>query len=332
MRVQDLVHAHTAGQSAGHRDDKISQAQQADQNLVHIVDERDDLALGQCAIVDFMAAAQQQSNDGQVDDQVGQRVHQRRDAACHRLDVPQVVVRFHKRGQLVRLAGECPHHARAHVVFTGQQSDFVQTVLGIMVDGHRGAHNQINDQRDHDSRRHEQQCQPRADGVRHDQRANYDKRAAQQQAQRQVDAVLHLVDITGHAGDKRRGANAVQFAVAQRINVAEQVFAQCRAKAKRRFGGEILGRQAARQADCRQQHQQAAALPDEHSVTVFDAGVNNTRHHQRHEQFKGSLQHFKQRCQNCLLFVTLDVAHQFVHGSHHLILGFLHTFLLYHMV
>ena len=72
--------------------------------MVHIIDERDDLALGKRAIIDLVAAAHQQGNDGQVDDQVGQRVHQGRDAACHRLDAAQVVVGLYKGGQFVRLA------------------------------------------------------------------------------------------------------------------------------------------------------------------------------------------------------------------------------------
>ena len=313
MRVQNFVHAHAAGQGAGHRDDQVRQAQQVGQDLGHIVDKRDDLTLGQGTVIDLVAAAQQQGNDGQVDDQVGQGIHQRRDAACHRLDAAQVVVSLHKGSQFICLAGEGPHHTGAHIVFTGQQGDLIQTILGLVVDGHRGAHDEINNQRNNNRCCNKQQGQPRADGVRHDQRTDHDERAAQQQAQRQVDTVLHLVDVAGHAGDQRRGADAVQFAVAQRVDMAEQVLAQCSAKAQRRLGGEVLGRQAAGQADGRQQHQQTTALPDEHSIAIFDAGVDNARHHQWHEKFKGSFQHFKQGCQNSLLFVALDVAHQFVH-------------------
>ena len=182
-----------------------------------------------------------------------------------------------------------------------------------MIDGHRGAHNEINNQRNNDRCRNKQQGQPRADGVGHDQRANDNERAAQQQAQRQVYAVLHLVDVAGHAGDQCRGADAVQLAVAQRVDMAEQVPAQRGTEAQRRFSGEVLGRQAAGQADSCQQNQQTAALPDEHGIAIFDTAVDNARHHQRHKKFKGSFQHFKQGCQNSLLFVALDVAHQFVH-------------------
>ena len=68
-------------------------------------------------------------------------------------------------------------------------------------------------------------------------------------------------------------------------------------EAQRRFSGEVLGRQAAGQADSCQQNQQTAALPDEHGIAIFDTGVDNACHHQRHKKFKRRLQHLEQRSQ-----------------------------------
>ena len=43
--VEDFVHPHTAGQRPRHRHHQIRHPQQIGQNLGHIIDERDDLAL-----------------------------------------------------------------------------------------------------------------------------------------------------------------------------------------------------------------------------------------------------------------------------------------------
>ena len=206
-----------------------------------------------------------------------------------------MVICLHKSGQLVRLAGKGTHHARADVVFARQQRHTVQAVLGLMVDGHGHAHDGPYNKRHHDRNTDEKQRQLRADGERHNKRTDHDERRAQQQTQRQVDAVLHLVDVARHAGDQRRGADAVQLAVAQRADMAEQVFAQRRAKAQRRRSGEPLCRQAAGQADSSQQDQQAAARPDEGCILVFDARVNDAGNDQRHKQFKTGFQHLEKR-------------------------------------
>ncbi len=293
--VQNLIDAHAAGQCAGDRNDQIRQTQQAQQNLAHIVDKGNDLALRQLTGIDLYTAAQQQRHNSQVDDEIGQRVHQRRNTACRKLQLFQVVICLHKGGQLVRLAGKGTHHARADVVFARQQRHTVQAVLGLMVDGHGHAHDGPYNKRHHNRNADEKQRQLRTDGERHNKRADHDERRAQQQTQRQVDAVLYLVDVARHAGDKRRGADAVQLAVAQRANMAEQVLAQCRAKAQRRLCGEPLCRQAAGQADSSQQDQQAAARPDEGCILIFDARVDDAGNDQRHKQFKTGFQHLEKR-------------------------------------
>ena len=145
-----------------------------------------------------------------------------------------MVIRLHKSRQLIRLTGEGTHHAGTHVVFAGQQGHTVHAVLGLMVDGHGQTHNAPDDERYHNRHQHKEQCQLRADGERHDERTQHNERAAQQQTQRQVYAVLHLIDVTGHTRNQRRGADTVQLAVAQRIDMAVQILSQGRAEAQRR--------------------------------------------------------------------------------------------------
>ena len=62
--VQNLIDAHSAGQCAGDRNDQIRQTQQAQQNLAHIVDKGNDLALRQLTGIDLHTAAQQQRHNG----------------------------------------------------------------------------------------------------------------------------------------------------------------------------------------------------------------------------------------------------------------------------
>ena len=212
--VQNFIDTHPAGKCPRDRDDQIRQTQQADQNLAHIVDQRNDLPLRQRTGVDLLPTAHQNGNDAKVYHQIGQRVHQSGDTPCLCLDRLQPVIGLHKVCQLIGLACKGTHHAGAHIVFAGQERNAVQMVLGIAVDGHRGAHNSPDDQRDHRRYNQKQHRQPRADGKRHCQRTQHDKRGAQQKAQCQVDAVLHLIDITGHPGDQRRRTDTVQLAVA----------------------------------------------------------------------------------------------------------------------
>ena len=263
--------------------------------MAHIVDKGNDLALGQRTGIDLDTAAQQQGHHSQVDDEIGQRVHQCGDSPGCKLQFFQVVVRLHKGGQLVRLAGKGTHNAGTYVVFAGQQRHAIQAILCLVVDRHRHAHDGPYDERHHNRHADKQQRQLRADGERHNQRTDNDERRTQQQAQRQVNAVLHLIDVAGHTGDQCRGADAIQFAVTQCVDMAEQVLAQRRTKAQRRRSGEPLGRQTAGKADGRQQNQQTAARPDESCVLIFDACVNNAGNDQRHEQLKAGFQHLEQR-------------------------------------
>ncbi len=169
--------------------------------------------MGQGPFVDQHTAPQQHHHDAEVDDEVGHGIHQGRDTPRHRLHLFQGVVGLGEIPDLVLLAGEGPHYTGTHIVFPGQQGDLVQHALGLMIAGHRDAHDQVDDQGD----QHRDQQEPGghlgADGQRHDQGANNDKGAPQQQTQGHVHAVLQLVDVAGHAGDQGGGADAVQLGI-----------------------------------------------------------------------------------------------------------------------
>ena len=313
--VQNLVHPHAAGQRPGHRHHQIRHPQQIGQNLGHIIDERDDLALCQIANADLHAALPQQRHDAQIHNEVGHGIQQRRNAPRPHLNVLQVVVGAGEGVQLIRLPGEGPHHAGAHVIFAGQQRHLVQRVLRVPVDGHGGVHDAVNDQRDDHRHHQKQQRQSGTDAESKNQRSDDDEGGAQQQPQRHVDAVLHLIHVAGHACDQRGRADAVQLGVAESVDMAEQVPPQRRAKAQCAFGRKILGCQTAGESHHRQQHHQAALLPDIHCVVIFDAHINDVGHHQRHQQFKACFQHFEQRGDDGFFFVTFNIPQELFHVS-----------------
>ena len=328
--IQDFIYAHTAGQSACYRDDQIRQTQQAQKDLAHIVDQRDNLTLSQRTGIDLHAAAQQQRYHGEVDHQIGQWIHQGGDAARCKLQRFQMIVRLDKGSQFIGLPGKGAHHTGTHIVFTGQQRHTVKAVLCLMVNRHRDPHDCPDDQRDRNGNAEEKQRQSGADRKCHDKRANNNERRSQQQTQGQVHTVLDLIDVTGHPRDQRGGADTVQLAVAQRVNMTVQVPAQRRAKAQCRRGGKVLGRQAAGETDGSQQNQQAAPRPDKSCIPVFDACINDAGDNQRHKQLKTGLQHLEQRRQQGLSLIALDVAHQFVHEKPPLMCRLRVTALLYH--
>ena len=112
-RVQQLVDADAARNRAGDRDDKVGRAQQVGQNLVEVADQGDDLPLGQRARVDKLSAAQKHRQDAQVDDHIGRRVEQRRDAPGRGLHLLELVVGRGERVDLILLAGENARTTRA---------------------------------------------------------------------------------------------------------------------------------------------------------------------------------------------------------------------------
>ena len=224
-----------------------------------------------------------------------------------------MIIGFDKSSGFVGLPGKCTNHTGTHIIFSGKQSDPVQSVLCLVINRNSGPHDQPDDQGNDGRGRKKQQSQTGADGKCHDQRADHNKRRAQQQAQSQVYAVLYLVDVTGHAGDQCGRTDAVQLTVTQGVDMAEQILAQRRAKTQSRLCGKILGGQAAGQANDSQQNQQRASLPDKHRVGIFNAGVDDAGDHQRNKQLKTCFQHFEKWRQQGLFFVALDVAQQFVH-------------------
>ena len=160
------------------------------------------------------------------------------------------------------LPAKGPDDPHAGEVLPGGAQHLVQARLHLLVPGHGPQHHAEHHHRQQGDGHHEHQRRGHVDGKGHHHGAEYHKGGAQQQPQGQVQAVLHLVDVAGHAGDKGGGAHGVHLGVAQGLDVGEQVVPQLGGNAHRGLGREELGGDGAHQAHHAQagHHQAHAAL------------------------------------------------------------------------
>ena len=92
-------------------------------------------------------------------------------------------------------------------------------------------------------------------GEYHNHSTKDNKRRTQKQPQEHIDAVLHLINITGHTGDERCCADGIQLRKAEGLDMGQQVTAQSGGRADGCLGREELSRKAAGKAQNRhQQH------------------------------------------------------------------------------
>ncbi len=303
LRVHGLARGHfqhaldavAAGHGLGDVDDQVGQLDQLHQNLGHVVIQRHHRALGDHARLHAEGAGVDQGQDGQVDDHIGDGVHQGRDAAHVLLRGGEFLIFAGKIRRLLRFLAEGANHANARQVFAGNAQHLIQQLLHLFVQRHADEHDAKHHHRQHRNGRGKPQRRAAVHGESHEHRAKHHKGRAQQQAQRQVQARLHLVHIRGHAGDDGRGAHGVQRLIREALDMGKQRVPQLLGEAHGGLGGKVLRRDRAQQADQAQRHQHQAHAHDVAAVALADAGIDDRGHHQRHDQLKESLQQLKQR-------------------------------------
>ena len=302
-----------AGGGLGDRDDQVRQLDQLHQNLADVIHQRHDLALAERARVDPHRAGVQQRDQRGVDGDVGQRVHQRTDLAGQALQAGQSRVLAVELGDFVVLAAEGAQHAGTAQVLAGQQQHAVQLGLGLFVQRHGDQHDAEHDHRQHRYGHREHQRAAHVDGEGHDHRAEHDEGRAQEQSQTEVHARLHLIDVAGHAGDERGGADAVEVGKAQLLDVGKHRVAQLRGQAHGGLRGEVLGGHAAGQADQAQQHQNRAHAQDVARVAAGDALIDDGGDDEGNDQLKAGLQQLEQRAEDALLPVIPQIRKYLFH-------------------
>ena len=292
---EDGGYAVAAGRSLRQRDDQVRHLNQLDENLAHVIIQRDDLPLRQRAHLHAHRAGVNQHDHRRVDDHVGRRVHHRGDAADGKLHAGEKLKLALKLRALRVLLAEGANHANARQIFAGRRGYAVQLPLHAAIHRDGRQHDGKHDDAQHGDHARENQRAFRVDGERHDHRAEDDEGRTQQQAQAHVHAGLHLIDVAVHAGDERGGADSIQLGVAQRLDMRHEHVAQLGGKADGRLGGEILRGDGTEQPHAAEHDQPQAHAHDEARIARGDAPVDDRRHNQRDDQLKGGFQQLEQR-------------------------------------
>ena len=307
LGVQHGLHTARAGQCLAYLHDEVGQLDELHKNLVHVVHQCDDVAGGHAAHIDLHTAHIQQRHDGQVDDDIGQRVHQGGDVAHMELHFGQQGVGVLKAVHLGLLLIKGADDARARQVLTGQAQHPVQPGLHGLVQRAGDHHNT----KDHHAQQwdghHKDQRGPHIDGERHDHGTKHHKRAAEEQAEEEVQAALHLVQVAGHPGDEGAGAQGIHLGKAQGLDMREQRMAQGGGVTHRGLGREVLGGKAAGEADDGQQQQNTAPHKDIMEVVRCNAHIDDVCHNQRDKQVKGGFQHLEQRRKHAFALVAVQI-------------------------
>ena len=205
------------------------------------------------------------------------------------------------------LPAKGPDDPHAGEVLPGGAQHLVQARLHLLVPGHGPQHHAEHHHRQQGDGHHEHQRRGHVEGKGHHHGAKHHKGGAQQQPQGQVQAVLHLVDVAGHAGDKGGGAHGVHLGVAQGLDVGEQVVPQLGGNAHRGLGREELGGDGAHQAHHAQAGHHQAHAAHIAPIGAGNAHVDDSGHHQGNQQLEGGLQQLEQRPQDALLLIAAHI-------------------------
>ena len=202
-------------------EDEIRELDELDEDLRQIVIQRDQLPLREVAALHAQRAAAHEQDDGDVHDDIRQRIEKRRNAPDERLRTVQPPGIAGERGDLPVLLQKRAQHAHAREVFAHAVGHAVQPLLHAAVERDAGEHHAEHHGKQRRDRTHKNKRQPRVHRKRHDHRAEHHERRAQQQPQREVESRLHLVHIARHAREQRRGTQPVKIRIAERADVGE---------------------------------------------------------------------------------------------------------------
>ena len=281
--VEDLADPVQAGERLADQDDRVCHLDELDQDLAHVVDQRDDISAEERPAVDLACADVENGNDAEVDDDIGERIHEGGDLSDTGLHGVEGAVGFLKAGDLILLFSEGTDHADTGQILPGDAHDPVETFLDISVAGAGHAHDGKYDDGEYRDRHDEDQRGLKVDRKGHDHRTEYDEGAAQKKAQGHIDAVLDLIDVACDAGDERARTDRIECLEIKLLDVAEEIAAETRGSFSGRTGGEVLGSDAAGEADESQGDEEKTLADDIGPVISADADVDNAGDDERDE-------------------------------------------------
>ena len=194
-------------------------------------------------------------------------------------------------------------HTHAGQVFPYQREYLVQAALHLFIKRNAGAHNPKDYHRQQRNCNRKDKSRLHVYGKCHDHGPEYNKRRAQKQAQKQVNPGLHLINITGHAGNERRCPNLVNFGKRQALYMGKYRMAQLGCHADSCFCRKKLCRNRTGQPDNAKSNHHHAHADNIAFIPLCNTHINYCRHDKRNNQLKHRFQHLKQRCKNAFFFI-----------------------------
>ena len=202
-----------------------------------------------------------------------------------------VIGRLGKALALVVLAHKGANHAGARKALAANERNAVELRLQLLVIGNAARHDKPKHQADGGRANQKDNAELKVDGKGRDHGAHRQEGPADEHAHAQRHSELHLVDVVGDAGDKRRRAKAVELGIAQLVDVLVERAADIGTHALRGQRRHLLADERKRDADHGHSAKHHAVVDDGVHVVRANALIDHLGNHQRRQQVKD---HFDQ--------------------------------------
>ena len=189
------------------------------------------------------------------------------------------------------LAYKGADHAGARKPLAANECDAVELCLQLLVVRNAARHDKPKHQADGGRANQKDHAELKVDGKGRAHRAHRQKGPANEHAHAQRHGKLHLVDIVGNARDERRRAKAVEFGIAQLIDVLVECAADVGAHALRGERRHLLADERKRDADHSHGGEHHTVVDDGVDIACANTLIDHLGNHERRKQVKN---HFDQ--------------------------------------
>ena len=307
LNLKNTLNPVPAGYRLSNRDNQISQLNQLHQYLRHIIHKSHHSPLRNYPAFHPPCSDPNQHNNRAINNNISNRIHQRRNLSHILLHRSQPIITLLKPGDLTLLLIKGPQHTHPRQILPRNSQNPVKPSLHLLIKRHRNHHNTENHHRKHRNCHHKNQSRLHINRKSHNHSPEHNKRRTQKQTQHHIHPILHLIRITRHPRNQRRSPDSIHLRKRQPLNMSKQSMLHLSRKPNRCLRSKILSRNRTHQPDHPQHYHNQAHLPDIPPVPITDTRINNSRHNQRHQQLKRSLQQLKKRRQNRLLLIILQI-------------------------
>ena len=183
------------------------------------------------------------------------------------------------------------NNAGARKPLAADKRDAVELCLQLLVVGNAARHDKPKHQADGGRANQKDHAELKVDGKGRAHRAHRQEGPADEHAHAQRHGKLHLVDIVGDTRDERRRAKAIEFGIAQLVDVLVECAANVSTHALRGERRHLLADERKRDADHGHGGKHHAVVDDGVHVVRANALIDHLGNHQRRQQVKD---HFDQ--------------------------------------